>query len=150
MRQHLEGDDARQREHHRQLPADADQQDERGRFVRHRPERIAPDVADDRVADLVQPVHAVQRETGADDVPVFVVDLRPVDVEHDGQNENERPVEVFRASDADGVDQIPGGLRSVAPEYEHAAPSFVMIRFDFRQCAAKRCPAGDYTITGKG
>ena len=75
MRQHLEGDDARDREHHRQLPAYTDQQDERRGFVRHRPQRVAGDVADDRVADLVQPVDAVQRKTRADGLCVFLVDL---------------------------------------------------------------------------
>ncbi len=105
LRQHLEGDDARQREHHRQLPAHADEQDEGGGGVGHRPQRIAEHVADDRVSDLVEPVYAVQGQPRVDRLIILLVDLRPIHIEHDREDKNERPVEVFRTAYQNGVDQ---------------------------------------------
>ena len=67
-------------------------------------------MSDDRVHDLIQPVHALQRKARADDLGVLFVDLRPVNVEHDGQDEDERPVEVFRASDPNAVHKIHSSL----------------------------------------
>ena len=131
LRHHFEGDDAREGEHHRQLPAHADEQDEGRRGVGDRPERIAEDVADDRVADLVEPVHAVEREAGADRLVVLFVDLAPVDVEHDGEDKNKGPVEVFRAPHADRIDKAHGLLRAVSPEFEHIAPSFLFLFHGF-------------------
>ncbi len=126
LRQHLPRNDARQRKHHGQLPAHADEQDEGGGLVAHRPQRIPREVPDDAVGDLVEPVHAVQREPRPDGLPVLVVDLRPVDVEHHGQDEDEGPVEVVGTADHDGVDEVLGGLRAVSPELEHGA-SFVWV-----------------------
>ena len=61
-------------------------------------------------------------------VVVLLVELRPVHVEHHGEDEDEGPVEVFRASDADGVHHRPGFGRAVSPEFEHVGPSLFFLR----------------------
>ena len=76
---------------------------------------------------------AVERETGADGFGVFLVNFGPVDIEHDRENEDERPIEIFRASDSDAVDQISGRLRSVAPEYKHDQPSSLLTFWQARR-----------------
>ena len=78
---------------------------------------------DHRIRDLVQPVHAVEREPRAHGLGILLVDLRPVDVENYRQDENERPVEVFGTADPDGIHQILRGLRAVAPENKHERAS---------------------------
>ena len=51
VRQHLEGDDTGDRKHHGQLPAHADQQDERRGLIADRPQRIACEVPDCSVCE---------------------------------------------------------------------------------------------------
>ena len=108
--QHFEGDDACNREHHGKLPAHADEKDESGRFVGNRPKRIAGHMANHGVRNLVKPVDAVQRQASAYDLRVLLMDLRPVDVEYDREDEDEGPVEVFRASDPNAVHKIHSSL----------------------------------------
>ncbi len=58
-RQHFEGNDSCQREHHGKLPAHANQENEGGGLIGDSPQGIAPDAPDDSVADFIQPVYAV-------------------------------------------------------------------------------------------
>ena len=122
---HPEGYDASQGKHHGKLPADANEQNEGRGLIADRPQRVSEDFADDRIADFIQPVHAVQSEAGIDGFIVLLVDFGPVDIEHNGQNENERPVEVFRTADPNGVDQVHGLLGTISPESEHVNTSLL-------------------------
>jgi len=76
-------------------------------------------MADHRIGDLIEPMDAVQRQTGKDDFVVFLVQLGPIYVEYDCQDEDKCPVKVFGAADLDLVNQIHGLLRPVSPELKH-------------------------------
>ena len=67
-------------------------------------------MAYDRVADLIQPVHAVKSEPGEYSIKVFLIDLGPVNIENNGQNENESPVEIICAAYIDSIHKVHCGL----------------------------------------
>ena len=58
-------------------------------------------MADHGIADLVQPVHTVQRQSGIDDFIILFMDLRPIYVEYDSQDKDERPIEIVRTAHLD-------------------------------------------------
>ena len=77
--------------------------------------------------DFIQPEYAIQGQSGINNFVVLFVDLCPVDIEDNRQNEDKRPVEVLRTADSDGIHQIHGLLRTVTPKSEHCNPSFYSI-----------------------
>ena len=81
-------------------------------------------MADDRIADFIQPVNGVQRKAGTYHFGVLFVDFGPVNVENHCQDKNEGPVEILRAPDPDGTDQVFCLLRTVSPELQHIGSSF--------------------------
>jgi hypothetical protein len=92
-RQQLREDDAVDREEQRDLDGEADQ-DHEARAARDRPQRgVAVEVQDERVDDLVGPVHQPERKAREHDAPVGFLDLDRVDVDGQRQQRDRRPVE---------------------------------------------------------
>ena len=91
--QQLAHDQTGDREHQAQLDADADEQ-QVGSASRHGPEGIAAEVFDQGVEDLVEPVYAVEGETGGDALVILLGEFIRVDV-HDGcQQRDDIPLEI--------------------------------------------------------
>ena len=47
---------------------------------------------DHGVADLIEPVDTVERQPRTDHFRILLVDLRPVNIEHYGKNEDKCPI----------------------------------------------------------
>ena len=70
------------------------------------------------VTDLIEPVDSIQSQSRVDNVVFFIMDLCPVYVEYDRQNENEGPVEVVSAANLYSIHQILSSLGPVSPEHK--------------------------------
>ena len=93
-RQRLGDDDAHDGEVEADLDVEADQ-DQEGGIGRSAPDgRVLREVEDQGVPDLVEPVHAEERQAGEDHVPVPALDLVRVDVEHQQQERDHVPLEL--------------------------------------------------------
>ena len=65
-------------------------------------------MTDHGITDFVEPVDAVQSQSGKNSFIVFLIDFCPVHIENNGQNKNKGPVEIIGASNLYLADQIFG------------------------------------------
>ena len=92
--QHLGEGDARDGEHEADFDVQPDQ-DQVGRLAGRAPHRrVLGKVEDQAVPDFVEPVHAPEGQPGEDQVPVAPLDLHGVDIDDQGKQRDDVPLEL--------------------------------------------------------